>query len=106
MPPSATISVGESNVDGIEVRVPYDCTVSIDREEGDAEVSFQDNAVFVFRNGRWMLKSAGLIWNGPRYEDVFFALWHDGPLSVAKAAVRREIMMMDDPFWPGEIPDC
>ena len=105
-PPSAAISVGESNVDGIEVRVPYDCTVSIDREEGDAEVSFQDNAVFVFRNGRWMLKSAGLIWNGPRYEDVFFALWHDGPLSVAKAAVRREIMMMDDPFWPGEIPDC
>jgi hypothetical protein len=108
-PPVASIRIGDMSVDGIRVRVPYECDVQIDREQGDAQVSFFDNAVFVFRDGRWMLEGAGLIWNGETYADTYFGIRHDGPLSGAEEAVRRQMERLDAPdsFAPGESePGC
>lgn len=94
-PPQAYIRIRDMSVDGVQVRVSYECSVRIDRGEGDTLVSLFDSAVFVFRDGRWMLKSAGLIWNGQKYADTYYSIWQDGPLSVAAEAVRRRIERID-----------
>lgn len=94
-PPQAYIKIRDMSVDGVQVRVSYECSVQIDRDKGATLVSFFDSAVFVFRDGRWMLKSAGTIWNGQKYIDTYYGIWHDGPLSVAREAVRRRIERID-----------
>ncbi len=90
-PPQAYVKIRDMSVDGVQVRVSYEGSVQIDRDEGDTQISLYDSAVFVFRDGRWLLKSAGLIWNGQKYFDTYYGIWHDGPLSIATEAVRRRI---------------
>ena len=90
-PPKVSVSVRNSSVDGIEVRVTYDAVIRVEREQGTEEISRTDNAAFVFRNGRWMLRRIGLVWDGTDYEDTFYALRKDGSLSVVDDAVRSRI---------------
>lgn len=104
-PPTASVTVKSVSADGIEVRMIYDCTVLI-QQQGEQRFSFTDSAVFVFRKGRWMLRRAGLIWDGQSYEKTYYSIRQDGPLSAVDAAVRRKIENMEnssDAFaLPGE----
>ncbi len=86
-----TAFLDEVSVDGILVRVPYEFTVQLNSEEFEKRSS----AVFVFKDGNWMLKSAGEIWNGEEYVDALYKVWRDGPISEAQDAVRGKIEGID-----------